>query len=317
MPHIQYEDYNPRARSKKILGHCQDVLEEYEEEGLRLTVRQLFYQMVARDVIPNSQAQYNRLQRIVKRGRRSGYLDWERIVDRGRSLRQRKRWSGPQEIIEASARGFHIDLWANQEHRPEVWIEKSALVEVIEGTCKAWDVPYISTRGYVSDSAAWRASQRYRDVMNGRVSERDDPAVEKDEQEDIEQVPVILHLSDHDPSGIDMRRDLEEKFELFGLRFPIRRIALTKRQIEAHQPPPNYAKASDSRADEYVAEHGRECWELDALDPSVIQEVVRDAIAEHISDEEAFQRRKEQRKAGRERLKEVSERWPELFGEGK
>lgn len=309
MPYIEYEDYSPRGETKELLARCQSILSDYKDDGLQLTVRQLFYQLVSRDVIANDQSQYNRLQRIVKRGRRSGYLDWEMIVDRGRPLRQRQRWDSPEDIIEASARSFHLDLWQDQPYRPEVWIEKDALVGVIKQTCREWDVPYLSTRGYVSDSAAWRGAQRFRDVMNGEKYDREVPAM----SEEIKQIPVIIHLSDHDPSGVDMTRDLREKFELFRLRFPIERVALTMDQIRQYEPPPNYAKASDSRSEGYVERYGTECWELDALDPSVIQSVVEDAIQEQIRDPEAFAARKEERKEQRERLGEVSDRWTELF----
>jgi len=309
MPYIEYEDYSPRGETKVLLSQCQSILSDYKDEGLQLTVRQLFYQLVSRDVIANDQSQYNRLQRIVKRGRRSGYLDWEMIVDRGRPLRQRQRWGSPEEIIEASARSFHLDLWQDQAYRPEVWIEKDALVGVIKATCREWDVPYLSTRGYVSDSAAWRGAQRFRDVMNGEKSDREVPA----KSEEIQQIPVIIHLSDHDPSGVDMTRDLREKFELFGLRFPIERVALTMDQIRRYEPPPNYAKASDSRSEGYVEQYGTECWELDALDPSVIQSVVEDAVQEQVTSRESFAARKEERKEQRERLGEVSDRWTELF----
>ena len=309
MPYIEYEDYNPRGETKDLLARCQSILKDYKDDGLQLTVRQLFYQLVSRDVIANDQSQYNRLQRIVKRGRRSGYLDWEMIVDRGRPLRQRQRWDSPEAIIEASAQSFHLDLWQDQRHRPEVWIEKDALVGVIEATCREWDVPYLSTRGYVSDSAAWRAAQRFRDVMDGEKSARDDPA----QTDGVEQIPAVIHLSDHDPSGVDMTRDLREKFELFGLRFPIERVALTMDQIRQYEPPPNYAKASDSRSEGYVEQYGTECWELDALDPSVIQSVVEDAVQEQVTSRGSFAARKEERGEQRERLGEVSDRWTELF----
>jgi hypothetical protein len=309
MPYIEYEDYNPRGETKDLLARCQSILRDYKDDGLQLTVRQLFYQLVSRDVIANDQSQYNRLQRIVKRGRRSGYLDWEMIVDRGRPLRQRQRWDSPEAIIEDSAQSFHLDLWQDQRFRPEVWIEKDALVGVIEPTCKAWDVPYLSTRGYVSDSAAWRGAQRFRGVMDGEKSDRNEPA----QDGGIEQIPVVIHLSDHDPSGVDMTRDLREKFELFGLRLSIKRVALTMDQIRQYEPPPNYAKASDSRSEGYVEQYGTECWELDALDPSVIQSVVEDAVQEQVTSRESFAARKEERKEQRERLGEVSDRWTELF----
>jgi hypothetical protein len=310
MPRIKYEDYNPHGKTEDLLARCQLILSDYRDEGLQLTVRQLFYQLVSRDVVENTKKQYKRLQRIVKRGRRAGYLDWEMIVDRGRSLRQQKRWDSPEEIIESSAQSFHLDLWQDQRFRPEVWIEKDALVGVIESTCKAWDVPYLSTRGYVSDSAAWRAAQRFRDVMDGEKSGRNEPA----QPDGIEQIPVVIHLSDHDPSGVDMTRDLREKFELFGLRFPVERVALTMDQILEYEPPPNFVKESDSRWESYVEKfETTDAWELDALDLPVIQSVVENSIEDQITSRESFAARKNQRAEQRERLGEVSDRWTELF----
>jgi hypothetical protein len=84
-------------------------------------------------------------------------------------------------------------------------------------------------------------------------------------------------------------------------------------QIRQYEPPPNYAKASDSRSEGYVEQYGTECWELDALDPSVIQSVVEDAVQEQVTSRESFAARKEERKEQRERLGEVSDRWTELF----
>lgn len=76
-----------------------------------------------------------------------------------------------------------------------------------------------------------------------------------------------------------------------------RKVALTMPQVEEYQPPPNPAKMTDSRAKGYVAEHGDESWEVDALEPS---ELVR-LIEEHITDlvdadlmEEVIQEEKEQ-----------------------
>lgn len=311
MPRIKYEDYNPHAETERLLDRCQGVLDEYSDDGLTLTLRQLFYQLVSRDVIANEQSEYERLGRIVKRGRRAGYLDWAMIEDRGRPLRKRQRWSGPEEVIESAARSFHLDLWQDQRFRPEVWIEKDALVGVIESTCRRLDVPYTSCKGYTSDSALWRAAQRFRDVIDGEHSSRDVPAQPAD---DIHQIPVIVHLSDHDPSGVDMTRELEDRFELFGLGVPIERIALTMDQIRQYDPPPNYAKPSDSRFEGYVEKYETtDCWELDALDPSVIQSAVEDAVQRRITDRDAFDARTEERRTQKERLRTVSDRWHELL----
>lgn len=311
MPYIKYEDYNPQSETETLLARCRTILDEYKEEGRTLTVRQLFYQLVSRDVIGNEFSEYRRLRDKVSKGRKGGYLDWGMIVDRGRPLRQRKRWDSPEEILKASARDFHIDLWQDQRLRPEVWIEKNALVEVIADTCRRYDVPYRSSKGYDSDSKMWRAAQRFGAVMDGEKSDRDEPAIPEN---DVEQIPVVLHLSDRDPSGFDMTRDLKEKFELFGLQLPIKRFALTMQQVREHDPPPSFAKRSDTRYESYVEEQGtRECWELDALEPAAIESIVEEAIQKQIPDRDAFDARKEQREEQRNRLEEVSERWTELF----
>lgn len=80
---------------------------------------------------------------------------------------------------------------------------------------------------------------------------------------------VILHLGDHDPSGIDMTRDISDRLELFGADVEVKRIALNWDQIDEFTPPPNPAKLSDSRAGAYIAEYGDESWELDALEPTL------------------------------------------------
>jgi hypothetical protein len=92
------------------------------------------------------------------------------------------------------------------------------------------------------------------------------------------QKPVIIHLGDHDPSGVDMTRDIRERLELFEADVEVRRIALNMDQVEEHQPPPNPAKLTDSRATGYIREHGRSSWELDALDPTLLDQLIEEEI---------------------------------------
>jgi hypothetical protein len=85
-----------------------------------------------------------------------------------------------------------LDTRRNQEYYIEVWIEKDALLGILETICKKLDVPYFSCRGYVSQSSMWEAAQRFRE--NDREG-------------------ILLHLGDHDPSGIDMSRDIQERLK--------------------------------------------------------------------------------------------------------
>lgn len=170
--------------------------------------------------------------------------------------------------MNAVAAQYRTDRWANQPHPVEVWIEKDALVGVIAGVCERNDVDYFSCRGYTSISEVWGAAQRLI-----RKTERG-------------QKPVIVHLGDHDPSGIDMTRDIRDRLELFGADVQIIRIALNYDQVEQYNPPPNPAKLTDSRAKGYIRTHGRSSWELDALDPATLDALIQAEIDQWRDDDQ-------------------------------
>ncbi len=193
--------------------------------------------------------------------RLAGLIDWTAIEDRTRNLRRLPHWDNPQELLEAAIRQFRLDKWNNQPCYVEVWIEKDALIGVIEGVCNDLDLPYFSCRGYTSQSELWRAAKR----ITTETSWQNERA-------------IIIHLGDHDPSGIDMTRDIESRLLMFGAKSEVRRLALNWDQVEEFSPPPNPAKLTDSRAKGYISEYGRESWELDALNPNVIANLIRDAV---------------------------------------
>jgi hypothetical protein len=150
-----------------------------------------------------------------------------------------------------------LDRWLTQPTYVEVWYEKDALMGVFERVAN-FRVPSFSCRGYTSDSEVWGAAQRLKHVAG--------------KGKDV----VILHFGDHDPSGIDMTRDIGERLRLFGAprTLDIRRLALNMDQVEQYDPPPNPAKETDSRFANYQAEYGDESWELDALEPAVLEGLV-------------------------------------------
>lgn len=154
-----------------------------------------------------------------------------------------------------------MDKWENQEHRIEVWVEKDALLGILGSVCHDLDVDYFSCRGYNFQSEMWGAAMRLRQYL------------------DDGQTPVVIHLGDHDPSGVDMTRDIEDRLRLFtGGGVELRRIALTMEQVHQYDPPPNPAKITDSRAEGYIKEYGNDSWELDALDPGMLADLIRDTI---------------------------------------
>lgn len=265
MPREQFEDYRFRPETLDIIDQANKIIGEYTSAGYVLTLRQLYYQFVARDLLPNSQQSYNNLGSVINKARLAGCIDWYALEDRTRNLRKLPTWENPTEIVKTAAEQFRLDKWADQDDYVEVWIEKDALLGVIEGVCERWQVPYFSCRGYTSQSEQYRAGRRLYDKMG---------------EHDV----TVLHLGDHDPSGMDMTRDNQDRLDRFTYfeGVTVKRLALNMEQVEIYEPPPNPAKFSDSRATDYVARFGRSCWELDALDPPTMTALIENAILEHL-----------------------------------
>lgn len=294
MPYIAYKEIAFRRKSEAQIEQANEIIAEYSAQGYTLTLRQLYYQFVARDLIPNTEQSYHNLGILITNARLAGLIDWYAIEDRGRGIRGwliEEDESAPLEGIES---GFALDYWKRQEKYVEIWVEKDALSSVLHRPCERRRVPYMPCKGYLSASEAWRAGQRFEDMMaEGREC-------------------YLIHLGDHDPSGLDMTRDNEERLEMFaGIGVEVRRIALNMDQVRRYNPPPNPAKMTDKRAADYVANYGRQSWELDALEPKVIEALVRDEI-EGLIDEDvwAFTRREEDE--GRTYLRQLHGRWDEV-----
>jgi hypothetical protein len=295
MPKIRYQKKSFRADSLEVIERANAIIEVYAAQGFDLTLRQLFYQFVSRGLIPNKDSEYKRLGSIVNDARLAGLIDWEHITDRTRNLRGNAHWEQPQDIMRSAAYSFAIDKWADQDYRPEVWIEKDALVGVIEGVCKTLDIDFFSCRGYTSQSEMWSAGRRLeRYCLEG-------------------QTPVVIHLGDHDPSGIDMTRDIGDRLDLFSGAAEVKRIALNIEQIELYNPPPNPAKVTDSRATSYISRYGSSSWELDALEPTVIAAAIEQTVLSYRDDArwEAAVRLEEQH---RKDLQKAAQRWEEVVG---
>jgi hypothetical protein len=292
---IEYVAWTPRfQRDVEQIERADQVCRDYARQGFTLTLRQLYYQFVSRDWIANSDEQYKRLGDLVSKARRAGLLDWDHIVDRGRHLTGHTHWDSPAEIIRSAAYGYRIDTWEFQPHRVEVWVEKEALVDVVGRPAGVWDVDYFACKGYVSDSSIWQAARR----LAGYVRRG--------------QSPIVLHLGDHDPSGIDMSRDIEDRLRLFmadeAWDLEVRRIALNMDQIDQYGPPPNPAKVTDSRSAGYIEQYGNSSWELDALDPTVLAGLI-DAEIAGIVDQDALDEARGRQTLERAQLDQVVAGW--------
>ena len=286
-------------KSEGLIYQANRIIAEYQTDGFTLTLRQLYYQFVARDIIPNTMRSYKNLGMLINNARLAGLIDWSAIEDRTRNLRGIRHFDSGEDALHQAAENFAMDKWRDQPHRIEVWVEKDALVGVIQRVATRFDVDYFACRGYVSQSEQYDAGKRMRYYIRRG------------------QKPVILHLGDHDPSGIDMTRDNRERIDMFsgygdlpGFGAEVKRIALNYDQVETYNPPPNPAKFTDSRYGGYVTEYGTESWELDALEPNVLAELIERHILTY-RDEEKWAAAVEEEEQQRGRIEEMADEWDE------
>lgn len=318
------EFFEPTAlseSSKVLIRQAIEIVDDYRTRGFILTLRQLYYQLVSKALIPNTEQSYKRVGSIISDARLCGYIDWSMIEDRGRSCAVPNHLDDPEDIMDRCVDWFSKDLWEDQPWWILVMIEKDALSGFFDTVCSEAGVTFAANKGYSSSSQMLRIGKDIESQMrNGK---------------DI----CIYYLGDHDPSGLDMTRDVEERLKLFsgytfwaprktkdedkdywdkaitGLnprhfqlyrnakyedrKFEVNRLALTMDQINEFNPPPNPAKVTDSRAKNYIELYGEDSWELDALDPDVMVSLVTDGIAALKDDElweEATERMEEERR---------------------
>ena len=262
-----------RAKSAALLEECRAVLSEYEGQ---ITVRQLYYRLVAGQVIANNLREYKNLCAMLAAWRKAGLLDPAAFCDLTREPTIPTAWEDLSDFLSTVRESYHRDLWQGQDRRPEVWLEKEALATVFEPVCREYGVTLQVCRGYPSISCLVVAAER---------------------------TEYVLYFGDFDPSGQDIPRCVEQELrDTWGAEVGLVRIALTPEQIAEHNLPPAPAKVTDSRTPAFVAEHGSGTVELDALPPDVLRALIRQAIQGEISDPDAWQEQADQETEDREAL---------------
>lgn len=323
------------AEQLAIIAICAKIIERYSDQGYVLTLRQLYYQCIAGELLPdtwidpvtkskNNEKSYKKLGNIISEARLAGLIDWDMIEDRGRVTHRPGHWDSPKELLRAAARAFARDKWRVQPNYIEVMVEKQALEGVLQPICEKLGVSFTSNKGYSSASAMFEAGRRLNhEFMNRAIRAKLLPERMRDERfplkeliEDREQVnrlldcdlsqderPLfsltedaiadgwprigIIYFGDHDPSGIDMTRDVRDRLSMFSDAIPleVHRVALNMDQIEELHPPENPAKETDSRAVNYIRKYGNSSWELDAVEPAELARMVEEKILEFRDDE--------------------------------
>lgn len=251
-----------RPESLERIELCNEIIDDYLGQGLRLTLRQLYYQLVSRDVIPNSEKSYKSLGGLVSDARLAGLMDWSAIEDRVRQPRRASEFNNLEELVQAALRSYRLPRWKGQASYVELWVEKDALAGVLWPIAHEYHVVLMVNRGYSSQSAMYESAERFKESW----------------LDDGDRELVLLYLGDHDPSGEDMVRDVKERLEMFGASLRVEKLALTMDQVRQYKPPPNPAKITDSRAKAYIEKYGDKSWEVDALPPERLSRIIRQAL---------------------------------------
>ncbi len=266
----KFVEHKFNAASLAVIETANGILNEYRAMGYRLSLRQLYYQLVARDYIENSVKSYKRVGNLISDARLAGLVDWDMIEDRGRETVIPVAWRSPAQIVRAAAEQFRVDRWEGQPCHVEVMVEKDALSGILEPVCREMHVRFTANKGYSSSSAMYEAGKRIADALR------------------VGRLVHLFYLGDHDPSGIDMTRDIRERLGQFAKskKIKVHRLALNYDQVEQWQPPENPAKDTDSRYQAYADQFGESSWELDAVEPRTLASLVRDGIQDLIEQDQ-------------------------------
>jgi len=323
------------ADKAEVIGQICHIIEKYQGEGYKLTLRQLYYQMVARDWIPNHDKVYKKISKILDDCRYSGIVDWNAIEDRGRIPKTPYTEDDVPGAIRRTESYYNLDKRKNQPNYIELWSEKDAISNILVRATSKYTTTIGINKGFASSTAMYDAYERFTDKILGG------------------QKVVVLYFGDHDPSGLDMVRDIRDRLEFMFIRgkniakimnyfmrewedsigedavpnklqsiyeehagkfkyahflfdekstkthkrygmielmvkniFEVRQIGLTMEQIKEYRLPHNPAKMTDSRSAKYVAKFGQKSWEVDALEPSAIVDIITNEFSGLIDENE-------------------------------
>lgn len=258
-------EWAPKPATVAIVDAAREVISGAHAIGYRPTLRRVFYLLVTREMLPNTLRAYKNLSATLDRARWEGWLDLDCLDDLERQADVPATWESPHELLVDAAHSYRSDWWAGAEAHVEVWVEKRAIVGIAQTIANRWNVPFLACRGFTSLTSLAEAAKRF----DGRGT-------------------VVLYAGDYDPSGREMDRDLQDRLTRLGCDVELRRLALTREQIEEHNLPHQPTKTGDSRARGWT-EAGS--WEVDAL-PDAAFIAVFDEHLEQLAPAALWQRRR-------------------------
>ena len=268
------EKHNWTANQDELLSHILTVVRHYQQINIRLTNRGLYYKLVKANIIPNFIEVYKRLCTFFTDGRYAGIIDWEAIEDSGRVVERKAHWDNIASIVDSAIDQYRLPRWSDQDYYVELYCEKQAMENTLRPVADKYHIYFGFNKGYSSAATIYELANRLNEqIQDGKNT-------------------VVLYLGDHDASGLDMIRDIRERVVEFltkgdnpveePVAFEILPLALTMEQIKQYGPPPNPAKQKDPRAKWYIKQFGNISWELDALDPEVLQAIAEQGILKYL-----------------------------------
>lgn len=246
----QTSHINKRARrTKDQTAALREMLYAVLAEHHPMTVRQAYYQLVARQAIANNRGQYQAISTLLVDMRKAGIVPWEWIEDRNRRPRHVPMWDDLPDFGRTVLASYRRDVWATQPNMIEVWLEKDALSGIFEDVIEPYGVTLNVGRGYDGWDSIHNAADRYCDGEG----------------------VTVLYFGDFDPSGEDMVRSLRERLGMLGSSPTVIKCALTLEDVQRYSLPPDFTKATDSRRSGFVAKYGDISVELDALPTTILR----------------------------------------------
>jgi hypothetical protein len=249
------------ASKDQIIQEVNLILSQY---SMRLTLRQIYYRLVAKQIVENKTSQYKRLSRILVDARKERLVSPDKFEDKTRSVDvvferlfgREQIWLSHVKFFKDRLLKYTLDRWLNQSKKIVVVLEKQALENVFQVVCDELDVTLVVGKGYNSYTQLRELSIALKRMVETRELH-------------------FLMFGDFDPSGKDILRNFESQLRELGIVGTFSEVALTVDQIQEYNLPPAPVKVGDTRSDDFVQKYGRGVVELDALDPNLLQELVR------------------------------------------
>jgi hypothetical protein len=279
---------------KKGRGMAQKSLDIIEamyaeaEAAQPITGRGIGYKLFTLKLIPSmSTANMQKVYRLLRIAREEGTIPWEWIVDETRGVERVATWNNPAEYAECTVRDYRRDFWNQQPVRVQVWSEKGTVRGLLQPVLDEYAVGFNPVHGYNS------------------ATNMHDVSIDDDGRP-----LIILYVGDFDPSGMNMSEvDIPKRLKKYdGRHVKLRRIALKRHHLRGLPSFPAKDKKKDPRYRWFVANYGDRCWELDAMDPNDLRDLVEKEIKKLI-EPEAWERCVAVNDAERESLETVLDSW--------